>query len=128
MTISGGCVLSSFSPGMVTWELPQRRLVALARCEGSHHSVAPRRVAERHLFGQEASPAEKTGRKKRPTPTLFDNPTAGDTDGLTTAELKAQPGVTVLDRLHQAMILFGAQRSEMLKRFLVEDGVATAAQ
>ena len=30
---------------------------------------------------------------------------------------------TVLDRVHQSMILFGAGRSEALKQFLVEDGV-----
>lgn len=32
-------------------------------------------------------------------------------------------GDTVLDRVHQSMILFGAGRSEALKRFLVDDGV-----
>jgi adenine-specific DNA methylase len=32
-------------------------------------------------------------------------------------------GNTVLDRIHQSMILFAAGRSEALKRFLVEDGV-----
>jgi putative DNA methylase len=32
-------------------------------------------------------------------------------------------GATVLDRVHQAMILFGAGRGEALKRFLVEDGI-----
>ena len=37
------------------------------------------------------------------------------------------PGTTILDRLHQAMILFGAQRGELLKRFLVEDGVGKDA-
>ena len=33
-----------------------------------------------------------------------------------------KPGSTVLDRVHQAMILFGAGRAEALKTFLVEDG------
>ena len=33
-----------------------------------------------------------------------------------------QPGETVLDRLHQAMILFAASRTAALKRFLVDDG------
>jgi hypothetical protein len=33
------------------------------------------------------------------------------------------PGATVLDRVHQSMILFAANRGELLKRFLVEDGV-----
>ena len=32
-------------------------------------------------------------------------------------------GETVLDRIHQSMILFAAGRSEALKRFLVEDGI-----
>ena len=34
----------------------------------------------------------------------------------------ARLGETVLDRIHQSMILFAAGRSEALKRFLVEDG------
>jgi putative DNA methylase len=31
-------------------------------------------------------------------------------------------GATVLDRVHQSMILFAAGRSDALKRFLVDDG------
>jgi putative DNA methylase len=34
-----------------------------------------------------------------------------------------QKSETVLDRLHQSMILFGAGRGEALKRFLVGDGI-----
>ncbi len=34
-----------------------------------------------------------------------------------------EAGNTVLDRVHQSMILFAANRGEMLKRFLVDDGV-----
>ena len=34
-------------------------------------------------------------------------------------------GETVLDRVHQSMILFAAGRSEALKRFLVENGAGT---
>ena len=34
-----------------------------------------------------------------------------------------ETGNTVLDRLHQAMILFAAGRSEAMRRFLVEEGV-----
>ena len=34
-----------------------------------------------------------------------------------------KPGTTVLDRIHQAMILFAASRSEALKRFLVDEGI-----
>ena len=34
-----------------------------------------------------------------------------------------QTGKTVLDRLHQAMLLFSTGRTDALKRFLIEDGV-----
>ena len=34
-------------------------------------------------------------------------------------------GKTILDRLHQAMLLFAAGRSEALRRFLREEGVGT---
>jgi adenine-specific DNA methylase/predicted GIY-YIG superfamily endonuclease len=40
----------------------------------------------------------------------------------------AAPGATVLDRVHQAMILFAAGRSEALRRFLVEDGAGKDAR
>lgn len=36
---------------------------------------------------------------------------------------ESRKGDTVLDRLHQAMLFFAANRSEALKRFLVEDGI-----
>src|SRR5205814_3754431 len=50
-------------------------------------------------------------------------------EGSAWKELKGPPpGTTILDRLHQAMILFGAQRGELLKRFLVEDGVGKDAR
>ena len=38
-------------------------------------------------------------------------------------KLTGKPGTTVLDQLHQTMLLFGAGRGEALKRFLVEEGV-----
>jgi hypothetical protein len=46
-----------------------------------------------------------------------------DETGTTFGETKVERhGETVLDRIHQSMILFGAGRGEALKRFLVEDG------
>jgi hypothetical protein len=76
--------------------------------------------------------AAKRGRKaKSGTPgqlSLFDlvpgdkpAPTPEVEEVIQKVELKA--GLTTLDRLHQAMLLFGAGRGEALKRFLVEDGV-----
>ena len=37
-------------------------------------------------------------------------------------------GTTTLDRVHQAMLLFGSGRGEALKRFIVEDGVGNQPQ
>jgi putative DNA methylase len=39
-----------------------------------------------------------------------------------------RPGHTVLDRLHQAMLLFGANRTDAVRRFLVEEGVGQQEQ
>jgi adenine-specific DNA methylase len=38
-------------------------------------------------------------------------------------EFKSRAGKTMLDQVHQSMILFAAGRGEAMKRFLVEDGV-----
>ena len=46
-----------------------------------------------------------------------------DEGGTTFGEAKVErQGETVLDRIHQSMILFAAGRGEALKRFLIEDG------
>ena len=34
----------------------------------------------------------------------------------------------MLDRLHQAMILFAAGRGELMKRFLLDDGIGSDAR
>jgi putative DNA methylase len=40
----------------------------------------------------------------------------------------ATPGITALDRVHQAMLLFAGGRADALKRFIVEDGVGGDAR
>jgi hypothetical protein len=92
-------------------------------------------VAERAkcLFGKEAAdaPATKRKAKKKETQlTLFDALKETDAaDNADKPELKAPPpGSTVLDRVHQAMILFAAGRGEALKRFLVEESIGKDAR
>lgn len=92
-------------------------------------------VAERtkHLFGKAATTTDtkvKKAKKKAGTPSLFAELDEMEvTEKGTATELKAPPpGSTVLDRVHQAMILFGGQRGELLKRFLVEDGIGKDAR
>ena len=60
---------------------------------------------------------------------LFDQLDEADAAESGWADLKGPAaGNTVLDRVHQAMILFAANRGEMLKRFLVDDGVGKDAR
>jgi len=83
-------------------------------------------VSERaqFLFGkQEQEQSTRQRRKKKPQIDLFDAGKSEDEgDGGLRGDFTLKTGETVLDRLHQSMILFGAGRSEALKRFLVEDG------
>jgi putative DNA methylase len=96
----------------------------LVEIKGDQARLLP--VAERtkHLFGKEEAQAPTRGRGKK-------KPVQGDLFAdLKEAEAEAGWGVTgapksgetVLDRIHQGMILFAAGRGEALKRFLVEQG------
>jgi len=81
-----------------------------------------------YLFGKDAAETPKgKRRKKMRQQTLFDfeedikqiEEESGDWVG----ELSGKAGSTVLDQLHQSMILFAAGRGEAMKRFLVEEEV-----
>ncbi|WP_038382718.1 DUF1156 domain-containing protein [Bradyrhizobium elkanii] len=77
----------------------------------------------RTLFGK--AEANELPRKKRTQePDLF-KALGSAIDGEATFDdpVVERHGVTVLDRIHQSMILFAAGRSEALKRFLVDEGV-----
>ena len=77
----------------------------------------------RHLFGKDEGQVTSARKKKGPQLDLFKVLEQGDDGGTTFGETKVEHhGATVLDRIHQSMILFAAGRSEALKRFLVEDG------
>jgi adenine-specific DNA methylase len=79
------------------------------------------------LFGNagESVVTKQTTRKKSLQQSLFaemEAETETSVGGWHFAD-ESRKGDTVLDRLHQAMLFFAANRSEALKRFLVEDGV-----
>ena len=79
----------------------------------------------RYLFGKDTAEAPKGSKKKSQLALEFDDELkeleveSGDW----ARELTGGAGSSVLDQLHQSMILFAAGRGEALKRFLVEDGV-----
>lgn len=105
-------------------------LKAVVEVKGDKARLLP--VAERtaYLFGKDqasAPDAPAKGKKKKAAQLdLFAELTGGDaTEAEAVWEEKTvnKPGATVLDRVHQSMILFATGRGEALKRFLVEDGI-----
>jgi hypothetical protein len=88
----------------------------------------------RYLLGKEKDEADpgKKPRKKQPAQQSLFSELAAIEEGVggpgVIAIQRVQAGATVLDRVPQAMILFGAGRGEALKRFLVEEGVGKDAR
>jgi hypothetical protein len=86
-------------------------------------------VSERakRLFGKEAlapdAPKQKKAKNSRKQLGLFAEIEAAEKQGLLGTGGVPKVGETTLDKVHQSMILFGAGRSEALKRFIVEEGV-----
>lgn len=99
-------------------------LKTLIEVKGDKARLLP--VVERadKLFGVSEMKPQSLKKKKKAQLTLsFDNPEAEENLKYEMPELQIeQPGKTVLDRLHQTMLLFSTGRTEALKRFLVEDG------
>jgi adenine-specific DNA methylase len=98
-------------------------LASLVAVEGETARLLP--VAERanHLFGKDEGKGAPIRRKRGPQMELFKAAQDATQAEATFGETKVEKvGATVLDRVHQSMILFAAGRSEALKRFLVEDG------
>ncbi|MBI4814844.1 MAG: DUF1156 domain-containing protein [Deltaproteobacteria bacterium] len=89
-----------------------------------------RNVAERKslLMPSLGVAPTKPRRKKGKQAELFDVATLGPDSASTAMVEPPTPGRTTLDRVHQAMLLFGTGRAEALRRFIVEDGVGRAPE
>jgi hypothetical protein len=98
------------------------RMPTLVAIKGDKARLLPVQDRARALLGQEA--AAPVGRAKTQQLSLFDAADLGP--GAAPAPLgewsAPPPGTTVLDRLHQSMLLFAAGRGDALKRFLVDEG------
>ena len=126
-TVSGGFTLEYDAARKIAQGLGAHleKLTKLVETKGNKARLLPVEERATYLFGKEEGQTPK-GRKKKKgkqltLSTLLDEVIEEDEDW---GDMKAPPaGTTVLDRIHQAMILFAAGRGEALKRFLVEDGV-----
>ena len=103
-------------------------LAHVAEIKGDKARLLP--VAERakHLFGKsEGAPTAKKAAKKKQMTLFGDLEAAAEAQGW--GEVGApKAATTTLDRVHQAMLLFGSGRGEAMKRFLVEEGVGKQGQ
>ena len=108
----------------------------IVEVKGDKARMLPVAERVRHLFGKDAT-QEKAGRgrkKKQKQGSLFEEIEAIEAEvesggnGRFGGLEGAAPGATVLDQVHQSMILFASGRGEALRRFLVDDGVGADAR
>ena len=99
-------------------------LDSLVEVSGETARLLPVAERARHLFGKEEGKVAAKRKKREPQMNLFKVlEEAGEEESSFGEVKRARLGETVLDRVHQSMILFAARRGEALRRFLVDDGV-----
>jgi len=125
--ITGGYVLEYDAARKIAQGLGAHleKLSTVVEVKGDTAHLLPVSERTRFLFGKDETQSPSSKRKKK-EPQLK----LGFMKEIEEIEIKdgwgtksaPRAGSTVLDRLHQSMILFAAGRSEALKRFLVEEG------
>lgn len=97
------------------------KLDSVVHIKGDIARLLPVGERTKYLFGKDDGRVR--GRKKQVQLVMFattDETVEQGEAGITDAP---EAGRTVLDRIHQCMLLFASGRSEALRRFLVEEGV-----
>lgn len=101
-------------------------LNSLAEVKGDTARLLSVAERTRALFGKDDAQSPSSAKKKKEVQqNLFFETELQESEESGGWRQKGVPrvGSTVLDRLHQAMILFAAGRGEALRRFLVDEGV-----
>lgn len=112
------------------------RSESIVEVKGDTARLLPVAERIRHLFGKEATQesAAPGRKKKQPQRGLFEELEAIEAQAESGGNGRfggldaAKPGTTVLDKVHQSMVLFASGRGEALRRFLVDDGVGKDAR
>jgi len=101
-------------------------LASLVEVDGEVARLLPVAERTRTLFGNDDSEASTTGRKKKTSQLqlgfVAELEQAEEAGSWSSSGLPVL-GTTILDRVHQSMILFAAGRGEALRRFLVDESV-----
>ncbi len=97
-------------------------LPGLIEIKGDKARLLP--VSERapYLLGQEVIPIKKRKKDKTTQMTFASGESIAEIIGSPVVDKSFSPGLTTLDRVHQAMLLFGQGRGDGLKSFLQEIG------
>lgn len=104
------------------------KLAGMVEVKGESARLLSVSERTRALFGKDQA-AAPSGKRQKKKDKQMDLGFAAELEAAETGsggwgdKSVSKVGQTVLDRLHQAMILFAAGRGEALRRFLVEDGV-----
>ena len=102
-------------------------LAHLVEIRGETAMLLPVGARTRYLFGKESIQAPRTRRRNAERQLTLDFAReledVEEEAGILPGNLSVSPGATILDQLHQSMILFGAGRGEALKRFLIDEGI-----
>lgn len=99
---------------------------SLVEVKGDKARLLPVSERTKALFGKDESESPVASRKKKSSQMelgFMEEVEKAEQEGSWGQKNVPQLGNTRLDRLHQSMILFAANRGEALKRFLVEEGV-----
>jgi adenine-specific DNA methylase len=106
-------------------------LASLVEVKGQMARLLPVGERAKYLFGKDAgrpAPAPKKPRRRAGFLKGMEDVQSADPATMPAGELgPPKLGATVLDRVHQAMLLFGSGRSEALRRFVVEEGAGADA-
>lgn len=106
---------------------PLDRLTHLVEAKGGKARLLPVSDLAAYLLGKAdlQTPTAKKKKSDRQLSLLIPTgtPESGHEDWGDT--VVTQPGKTVLDRIHQTMILFASGRSDAIKRFLVDEGIGS---
>lgn len=106
---------------------------SIVEVSGDKARLLPVSERTRHLFGNDEATTTPRGKKKKAKAKQLDlfktlDEIEAEAEETIAGELKPQAGETVLDRVHQSMILFASGRGEALRRFLVDDGAGNDAR